>query len=280
MPVIPPTMKIADEADRPVERRGHHQRTAPERRRPVEDLDAGRDSDQERAQHEEAEHDDRDRRGEEVVRPHERRQEGDHDRRGGDRLVAEDRLAGEDREDLRDHPEARQDHDVDLRVAEEPEQVLPQHRRAVVGRVEPVRAEVPVGQEHRDRGGDGRQRDDQQHRVDQDRPDEQRDPAPAHARRPHVDDRHVEVDRADERGDAGEVDQEDPGILAAAGRVLDARERRIAPPAGFRRMPEQRGVEDDAARQQQPERERVEAREGHVPGADHQRHEVVAEARP
>ena len=54
--------------------------------------------------------------------------QGDPHRRRGDRLVAEDRLAREDREDLGDHPEARQDQDVDLRVPEEPEQVLVEHR--------------------------------------------------------------------------------------------------------------------------------------------------------
>jgi hypothetical protein len=43
-------------------------------------------------------------------------------------------------------------------------------------------------------------------------------------------------------------------------------------------VPEQRGVEDDAAGQKQPEGERVQPRERHVPGADHQRDEVVAEA--
>jgi hypothetical protein len=40
---------------------------------------------------------------------------------------------------------------------------------------------------------------------------------------------------------------------------------------------EQAGVEDDPAEQQQPEGQRVEPRKGHVPGADHQRDEVVAE---
>ena len=133
-------------------------------------------------------------------------------------------------------PKPGQDHDVDLGVAEEPEQVLPQDRRAVGGGVEEVGPEVPVGQQHRDRGGDHRQRDDQQDRVDEDRPDEQRQPAPAHPGRAHVDDRGVEVDRAEQRRDAGQVDQEDPRVLAAAGRELDARQRRVAPPAGLGRV--------------------------------------------
>ena len=62
------------------------------------------------------------------------------------------------------------------------------------------------------------------------------------------------------------------------GEYCDARQRRVAPPAGLGRVEEQRRVEDDPAEQQQPERQRVEPRERHVARADHQRHEVVAEA--
>src|SRR3712207_7743942 len=44
------------------------------------------------------------------------------------RSVAEDRLAAERGDDLRDEAERRKDQDVDLRVAEDPEQVLPEER--------------------------------------------------------------------------------------------------------------------------------------------------------
>ena len=62
------------------------------------------------------------------------------DRREGDRLVAEDRLAREDRDDLGDHPHRRQDHDVDLGVPEEPEHVLVEERVAALVGDEEVRA--------------------------------------------------------------------------------------------------------------------------------------------
>ena len=78
----------------------------------------------------------RGRRGEHVVRPHQHAEERDRHRGRRDRLVAEDRLAREHRQDLRDHPEGRQDHDVDLGVPEEPEQVLPEHRVPAAGGVE------------------------------------------------------------------------------------------------------------------------------------------------
>ena len=138
-----------------------------------------------------------------------------------------------------------------------------------------MRAEMTIREQHRDRSGDHRHREDDQDRVGQDRPDEQRQTAPRHALRAHVGDRRVEVDRAHDRGQPRQVDQVDPRVLAAAGRVDRAGQRRVAGPAGFRRVPEERGIEDDAARQEQPEGECVQARVGHVAGADHQRHEVV-----
>ena len=45
------------------------------------------------------------------------------------RLVAEDRLASESGKQLRRHAHAGQNRDIDFRVSEEPEQVLPQQRR-------------------------------------------------------------------------------------------------------------------------------------------------------
>ena len=141
-----------------------------------------------------------------------------------------------------------------------------------------MRAEVAVGEQH----GDGRRnhgdREDEQDGVGEDRPHEQRQPAPAHAARAHVRDRHVQVDGAEDRGEPGEVDEVDPRVLAAAWRVGGAGERHDAGPPGFGRVEEERRVEDDPAGQQQPVGERVQARESHVASADHERHEVVGQA--
>ncbi len=65
--------------------------------------------------------------------PHGHGESGDRDRRVDQRLVSEDRLTAEDREDLRHDAEERQSDDVDLGVAEEPEQVLPQQDTTVGG---------------------------------------------------------------------------------------------------------------------------------------------------
>ena len=68
--------------------------------------------------------------GEHVVGPHPGGEGGDGHGGEDHALVAEDRLAGEDREDLGHDAEVGQGQDVHLGMAEEPEEVLPQQRRA------------------------------------------------------------------------------------------------------------------------------------------------------
>ena len=146
--------------------------------------------------------------------------------------------------------------------------------------VEERRPEVAVQQQHRDRGGQRRDRQDHEVRVDQHRPHEQRHPAPAHAGRAHVVDRRDEVDRAEDRGQAREVDHVDPRLLPVGWRELLQRQRHVGEPAGLRRREEQRAVQRDAAEQEHPVRPRVQPRERDVARPDHQRDEVVREARP
>ena len=62
--------------------------------------------------------------GEHVVGPDDHRDERDAEARERHRRVAEDRLPREHRQDLGDDPERGQDEDVDLRVSEEPEEML------------------------------------------------------------------------------------------------------------------------------------------------------------
>jgi hypothetical protein len=92
--------------------------------------------------------------------------------------------------------------------------------------------------------------------------------------RPQVEDGDDDVDRTEDRGDAENVDREDGEIDPHASLH---RERRIERPAGIHRTitnPEQ--CQDEGQRQQyrgrrqQPETPVVDARQGHVRGADHQ----------
>jgi hypothetical protein len=172
---------------------------APHRADPVEELDAGGHRYQERQEREERQQ--HGPGGEHVVRPHGHGQAGDRDRRPHHALVAEQGLAREHRDDLGDDAEERQRHDVDLGVAEEPEQVLPQDRAAVLG-VEHVRAQHPVGPQGGQRPGEHGESDEHHQRGEEDVPREDRHPEHGHPGRAHADDRGDEVDRGQERATA------------------------------------------------------------------------------
>ena len=126
--------------------------------------------------------------------------------------VSEDRLPAEDRDDLGDDAEERQDEDVDLRVAEEPEQVLPQNGVAAGGGVEEGPAESPVDEEHGQRRRQDREREEDQQRGHEDVPGEDRHPEHAHPGRPHRVDRDDEVDGAEHARDADERQPDDPQV--------------------------------------------------------------------
>ena len=136
---------------------------------------------------------------EHVVDPQAEAEEAGRDQRQHQRRVAEDRPPRERRDDRRDDAERGQEDDVDLGVAEEPEQVLPQQRVAAFGRVEEVRADQPVddqqgaGEHHRRHG------EDDHERRDQHRPDEERHAVERHAGRALLEDRDDDLDRDGER---------------------------------------------------------------------------------
>jgi hypothetical protein len=139
MPVRPPKQEGDQEADGEQHRRLEGELSLPHRADPVEELDPGRHGDEEG--HEGEERQQHRAGGEHVVRPHDTRTGRDAMVANTISLVAEQRLAAEHRKDLGDDPEERQRDDVDLGVAEEPEQVLVQDR-AAVGGVEDVRADA------------------------------------------------------------------------------------------------------------------------------------------
>ncbi len=96
-----------------------------------------------------------------MVRPDHEADHADRNHRIGHAEIAEHRLAAEGRDDLADHPETREDHDVNLGVTEEPEQMLVEHRIAAAGGIEEGGAEIAIGQQHRDSGGEHWQRQQQ-----------------------------------------------------------------------------------------------------------------------
>src|SRR3954470_18664421 len=110
------------EADREQHRRLEGDLAPPHGADPVEELDPGGHRDQVRQEGEERQQ--HRAGGEHVVRPHRQRQGGDRDQREDHALVAEQRFAAEDRDDLADDAEEGQRDDVHLGMTEEPEQVL------------------------------------------------------------------------------------------------------------------------------------------------------------
>ena len=269
-----------DEADRPQHRRLELDRAAPHGGDPREDFHAGRHRDHHgggdeiglrRARHAHRVH---------VVRPHHEADAADRDHRIGHAEIAEHRLLGEGRDDLADHAEAGQDQDVDFGMAEEPEQMLEQHRIAAAVGGEERGAEIAVGEQHGDGAGQHRQRQQQQEHGHQDRPHEQRHLVQGHARRAHVEDGGDEIDRAQDRRGAGEMQRQDREIHRRS-RMARGRQRRIDGPARADAIGARLALDEGGNQQQreggrqQPERNVVHARERHIRRADHQRHKPV-----
>ena len=106
--------------------------------------------------------------------------------------------------------------DVDLGVAEEPEQVLPEQRVAAVLDVEEVGADQPVEDERRARHHHRGHREEHHERRDHLRPDEDRHAVERHAWRAELE-AVVMSETGRPRGDIGERDELRPDIGALAG---------------------------------------------------------------
>ena len=88
-------------------------------------------------------------RGEHVVDPHAEADDPGHHGRQGEPLVADDRAPGERGHDRGHDPDGGQEDDVDVRVSEDPEEVLPEQRIASVRGLEEVEAPVALELEQR-----------------------------------------------------------------------------------------------------------------------------------
>ena len=150
------------EAERPQHRRGIDDPAAIHREEPVEDLHAGRHRDDHRGDAEDRVDVGAGAHGEEVVQPDREGQDADRHRRHDHRAVAEQRLAGEGRDHLREDAEGGQDQDVDLRMSPCPDQVHEHHHVAAGFVGEEMKAEVAVQQQHRQRRGQDREGGDDQ----------------------------------------------------------------------------------------------------------------------
>ena len=97
------------------------------------------------------------------------------------KAVTEDGFPRKHGNDFGDHAERGQHHDVDLGMPEEPEVVLPQKRRAAARGIEEEPVELPVGQQHDQRGRQRGKREHDHYRIYERHPDEQRQAPHRHA---------------------------------------------------------------------------------------------------
>jgi hypothetical protein len=109
-----------DEAERPERRRLEDHAAPVHREQPVVDLHARGDGDDHRGDAEDRIHVGAGTHREEVVQPDHEGEDADRHRRSDHRAVAEQRLARERGEHLREDAERRQHQDVDLRVPPRP----------------------------------------------------------------------------------------------------------------------------------------------------------------
>ena len=161
---------------------------------------------------------------EHVVDPDAEADERGRDHRQDDDRIAERPAPREGRDDRATKPGRGQEDDVDLGVAEEPEQVLPQQRVAALGRVVEVRPDQAVGQQHADASATAGIAKITMNDTTS-CPDEQRHPVERHARRAQLEDGADEARRDGQPRDLGERDHLRPDVGPLAGAVLRPGER-------------------------------------------------------
>ena len=194
-----------DEADGPLHGRCESDRATPHRCDPREDLHAGRHRDNHCREHEVTLRVKRKSSGIHVVRPHDEADCTNRHHRISHAEIAEDRLLREGRDDMADDAKARQNHDVHFRVTEEPEEMLIEDRITAIGRIKEGRAEITIGQQHRDRAGEDRKRQKKQEGRHKKCPRKERHLVHGHARRAHIQNRCDEIDCAQDRRCARQV---------------------------------------------------------------------------
>ena len=271
--------ELEEEADGEHHRRGEVDFAAPEGGKPVEDLDAGGHGDGHGGQYEEGVGPGGHADGEHVVGPDAEADEADANGGGDHRGITEDGFAREDGNDLVGEGEGRQDEDVDLGVAEDPEEVHPEDCGAAGLGIEEVGTDVAVEHEHDLRGSERADGYEGEAGGGEVEPHQQRQATEGHTGAAHAERGGDDVHRGADGTDAGEQDGEGPVVGAVAGRKNAGGERSVGEPADVGRAAgaveavgaEIAEVEQEAAERGDPEAEGVQTREGHVAGADHQR---------
>ncbi len=157
-------------------------------------------------------------------------------------------------------------------MAEEPEQVLPEHRIAAAGGVEERPVERALQLQQQSGEDDGRKGDQDHTREDQHRPGEQGHSGERHARRAGLENADQYLDRTGNGADFDEADAEQPEVGVDTGRISGAGQRRVHEPAAIgSEAHEDRAEEAQSADKIGPEGIGRQSRERQVAGGEHLR---------
>ena len=281
-----------DEADGEIHRRVHADIAFPEGKHPVVDLERRRHRDDQRGRGEEEAEVGVHAADVHVMRPDDEAEQADDDNRPDHHAVAEDVLAGMGAEHVGNEAEGRQRHDIDFRVAEEPEQMLEQDRAAAVvveGRAgfdhrrhEETGPDQGVEQHHDGRHEQGRESEQAEYGGDEDAPHRQRQAHHGQAAAAILQHGNHVVEAAHGEGDDKhrQRDEHEHDAHVVSRRSRHRCLRRIQRPARPRRAAadKEAGQQDDHRNEVHPVTEHVHEREHHVPGAAHEGNQVVAES--
>ena len=272
---------IETKAKRKAHRRRELNRPTPNRSQPVEGLDGRGHGDEHRGHGERRAEREIHAADKHVVTPDDEAKKRDGDDGVDHRLVTEDRLSREDRDDVGGETHGRKNQDVNLRMPEEPEEVLPKQRLAAAGRPEEARSHVEIAEEHRRSGRKHGHGENEQNRGNEQRPHRQWHAEHAHARATHIDNGRDVVGRARDGRQAVDENGDSPETLPHLRPVVGAHraQRSIRRPTGPRRAArnEKRAQQKNTGEKIQPIADLIEQRKRHVPCPDLKGNEKVSE---
>ncbi len=279
--------ELKQEGDAKQHRRLEVNLPAPHGGEPVEDLDSGGNRDGHGRQHKKGvsgrTHADR----EHVVGPDAHADKSDaHRCRHHDR-VAENRLAGENGNDFGSERKSGNDEHINFRMAEDPEEVHPHHRRTSGLRVEEMSAQVAIDQQHQLRGRERTDGENHQPRHGEIEPGQQRHFPERHALATHAEDGGDDVDGSSDAADAGNQQRQSPEVRAVSGRKCLRGQGSVGEPADVRSVAcsvksvaaDETEIEQQSAESRHPEAEGVQTRKRHIARANHQGNQVIRESK-
>ena len=218
-----------------------------------------------------------------MVSPDDEANNTNRDHRIGHAEIAEDWFLREGRHNVRDNTESWQNHDVNFRMAEEPEQMLEHLWVTTTGWIKEACPTCdPVREQHEQSGCEDWKGEEKQERCHKNRPRKERHFVKGHTRRTHVQNGRDEVNCTKDRRETGRQKTNNNEIKGWP-RMSRGRERGIHHPTAPKSIPigiarhHETDQQADQSGRQQPEGQIIHTRERHIGRADHNRDKPVPE---